>query len=366
MDPKPDIQQVLEHRKGRRTSYADCDYVRLMDEFRGLPRGTALFDHGTVYGYPRIGRFLNLQTGLSEHFDGPVWAEEKVDGYNVRIFRVGACLLALTRGGFACPFTTDRLPDLLDPAIFDDHPDLVVCAEVAGPETPYMEGGPPFIAEDVELFVFDLMRWDRPGFLPQAQKHRLLERYGLPAVAMYGRYDHRDLSGIQQLLVRLNEEGREGVVFKEEAGDGHRAKYVTSNSSVADIRVTAYNILDLPPEYFTNRILRLALFLEEQGLERSPQLSRALGDAFLGGLVDAIRQYEAEQKVYRTFRCRFREKANAEQLIEHLEGTAGHQVQIKRRELRQEGGYWVLEFDRVYPGMNGLLSHLLSGGLVFD
>ena len=366
MQPEPDIREVLQRRKGRRVSFADYDFVRLMDEFQGLPRGTALFDHGTVYGYPRIGRFLTLQQGLTGHFDGPVWAEEKVDGYNVRIFRVADRLLALSRGGFVCPFTTDRLPDLIDPAVFEDHPDLVVCAEVAGPETPYMEGSPPFVEEDVELFVFDLMRWDRRGFLPQQQKHRLVEQYGLPTVGMYGLYDHRDLPAIQQLLVRLNEEGREGVVFKEEAGDGHRAKYVTSHSSVADIRVTAYNILDLPPEYFTNRILRLALFLEEQGLGTSHELNHDLGEAFIGGLLDAIRQYNAEQKVYRTFTCRFREKVNAERLIEHLEGTAGHQVQIKRRDLRQEGGFWVLQFDRVYPGMNGMLSHLLSGGLVFD
>lgn len=359
-------EEALQQRKGRRMHYAGLDYVRMTDALGPLCRGAVLFDHGTVHGYPRIGRILNLRTGLAEQFSGPVWIEEKVDGYNVRVIRVGDRPLALTRGGFVCPFTTDRLPDLMDTSIFDDDPDLVVCAEVAGPGTPYMEGSPPFIERDVELFVFDLMHWDRAGFLSQDEKRMRVERYGLPTVGMYGRFERSDLEAIRALLVRLDAEGREGVVLKEEGDDGHRAKYVTSASSIEDIRVTAYNIRDLPPEYFTNRILRLALFLEEQGLEESPKLSRDLGAAFLDGLRGAIRQYDREHKVYQTFECRFRERENARRLMDHLEQTTGRQVQVNQRELRQEGDYWVLEFERVYPAMNGLLNHLLTGGLIFD
>jgi putative ATP-dependent DNA ligase len=34
--------------------------------------------------------------------------------------------------------------------------------------------------------------------------------------------------------------------------------------------------------------------------------------------------------------------------------------------LEKEENFWVLEFDRVYLNMTGLLGHLLAGGSIFD
>lgn len=344
----------------------DLEYLRYLDDSPALPRGTVSWDGNTVYGYPHIGRILALATGLREQFPTPFWVEEKVEGYNVRICRVRDRVLAFSRGGFVCPFTTDRLPDLLDLAILETHPDLVICAEVAGPENPYLESAPPFIGSDVRLFVFDLMRVGEPGFLPQERTYAIVERHGLPAVQRLGRYTADDVDAIQGILRRFNAEGREGIVFKEDAPGGRRAKYVTSSSGIADIRSTAANILELPPEYFTNRILRLVLFLREQGLEHSEELDRELGAAFLDGLMAALRQYEREGKVYRRFRCRLRERESAQAMLAHLNEVGAHQVQIALHRLEREGDYWVLEFDRQYSGLNGLLGHLLHGGLVFD
>ncbi len=362
---KSEIKTALDKGKATQTVYDDLNFVRITDSSGGLRRGTAVFDAGTVYGYPRIGRVLALEAGLAEQFAEPFWMEEKIDGYNVRIVRVHDQLIALTRGGFICPFTTDRIPDLIDTSIFDKNPNLIVCAEVAGPDNPYLEGGPSFIPHDVRLFVFDLMHWNQPGFLPHANKIQLQERYGLPTVRIFGRFDISAIPQIHEILIRLNDEEREGVVFKEDSERNHRAKYVTSNSNLSDIRALAARIRDLPPEYFTDRILRLVLFLHEQKLVRTEELDRQLGAAFIDGLQDSIAQFLSEHKVYHTFRCRFRSRENAMKLIAHMNQTAGH-VKIHRRNLYQEQGYWLLEFDRMYPALNGLLSHLLSGGLMID
>jgi len=174
------------------------------------------------------------------------------------------------------------------------------------------------------------------------------------------------VEAIQAIVKDLNEQMREGVVFKEDGPGGRRAKYVTSNSGISDIRTTAYSILELPPEYFISRILRLVLFLDEQRLDRSKGLDERLGAAFMDGLAEALRQFHAEQKVYHTFRCRFRERRNAQHMVSHLKRAATKHVHLSQRTLRREGDYWVLEFDRVYPTLNGLLQQLLSGGLVFD
>lgn len=363
----PDIQeQAVQERKARRDRFGKLAYLRFTDDWQQIPRGTVVAHSRTVYGYPSIGRILALETGLREQFNGPVWAEEKVDGYNVRIFRAGDQILAATRGGFICPFTTDRVPDFLDPVLFEDHPDLVVCAEIAGPDNPYLEGCPPYVHEDVRLFVFDLMRQDDPAFLPQAEKLDLVQRYRLPAVEVFGRFEPDAAGPIREIVRELDEGGREGLVFKEDTPRGKRSKYVTGASDVQDIRAMSDVLLEVPAEYFTNRLLRLALYIREHGEDTGPTLDRAVGAAFLQGLRDAVDQAQNERRVAHTFRCRFRERANAEQFVRHLKRIQGKKVNMAHPEIRPEGDYWLLTFEKLFPRMGETLAHHLAGGSQHD
>lgn len=359
------VREAVKQRKARSESFLGFEYLRFSDDYKDIPRGTALFQDTVVWGYPHIGRVFMLESGLREQFKKPFWVEEKIDGYNVRIFRAEDRVIALSRGGYICPFTTDRLPEFIDLRLFDDNPELVLCAEVAGPENPYIEESPPFIEKDIQLFVFDIMKKNHRGFLTQEEKLSLIERYKLPSVKVFGRYSHEDIGELKELMLRLNEEGREGVVFKEDSEESLRAKYITSSANLSDIRVTTRNMLQLPPEYYTNRILRLVLFMEEEGIERTSHLYEELGKAFIDGLFSAIEQYKREHKVYRTFRCRFKNRENAVALMELLQRTSRH-IQVIEKELKQEEDYWVLSFEKVFMNMTGLLGHLLGGGLVFD
>lgn len=360
------LERGREQRKVRDEVFdGTLPYERFVDEWRGVARGTIVLGDAIVPGYPSIPRILRLDPGLREHFAAPVFVEDKVDGYNVRIFRHGDGLLAATRGGLLCPFTTDRLPDLLDTRIFGDHPDLVLCGEVAGPDNPYMEGCPPDIRHDVRLWIFDIGRRGQPEFLPHAEKLHLGERYALPLAHVYGRFGTDDLLALRDLLVRVNEEGREGVVLKEDAPRDRRAKYVTSNSSVYDVGVGSESLLQLAPEYFTGRILRLVLFLDEAGLDPDDELHARLGRAFLGGVVAKVRQYRTEGRVYHTYRCRFREERNARAFLDHMQRVLGH-AHVSFRNLDHRDGRWLLEFDKELPRMTGLFHHLFGGGTVFD
>ena len=347
-------------------TYGAIEYLRTIDDYHGVPRGTAIFGRQTVYGYPSIGRVLTLEPGLQQHFAHPFWAEEKVNGYNTRILRVGDAVLALTRGGFVCPFTSDRVTDFIDTRIFEDHPDLVICAEVAGPGNPYLESSPPFIGDDVRFYVFDFMRINQRPRLAAEDKYALIEDYGLPAVTRYGRFTAKDTKALLEIFETLNREGREGLIFKEDAADGHAAKHVTAASALSDIAATAATLNDLPPEYFTNRILRLVLYLREQGEHPTRDLERALGAAFLESLDATLAQYEREKKVFHSFRCRFHDRHNAEAMIAHLKMAGGRQINISRRGLEADGADWILTFDRNYPAINGLLSSVLHGDLIYD
>ncbi len=359
------VREAVRQRKARSESFLGFDYLRFSDDYKDIPRGTAIFQDTVVWGYPHIGRIFMLEKGIKEQFSKPFWAEEKVDGYNVRIFRIGEEVIALSRGGYICPFTTDRIPDFIDLRFFDENPNLVLCAEVAGPENPYIEESPPFVEDDIKFFVFDVMEKNRRTFLPQREKITLIERYNLPSVEIFGRYTHEDIKELKKLLLDLNEKGREGVVLKEDSEENRRVKYITSYANLNDIKVTAKNMLQLPSEYYTNRIMRLVLFMEEEGIKKTSHLYKELGRAFIDGLFEAIEQFKREHKVYRTFRCKFRNKDNAVALIELLHRTSRH-IQIIEKELKKEGDYWILSFDKVFLNMTGLLGHLLSGGLVFD
>ena len=357
------VKEAVRQRKARSETFLGFEYLRFSDDFKDVPRGTVIFQDTVVWGYPHIGRVFMLEEGLKEQFSGPFWVEEKVDGYNVRIFRVKDQVVALSRGGYVCPFTTDRVGDFIDLDVFEDDPDLVLCAEVAGPENPYIEESPPFVKEDIRIFVFDVMRKNSREFLSQREKLELIDRYSLPHVEIFGEFTHADIPKLKDLLFRMNEEGREGVVFKEERG--RRAKYITSYANLSDIKVTTKNMFQLPAEYYTNRLLRLVLFMEEEGIERNAHLYEELGRSFIDGLFEAIDQFKKEHRVYTTFRCRFHRKENAIALLELIRRTSKH-IQVIERDLREEKGMWVLTFDKVFLNMTGLLGHLLSGGLVFD
>ncbi len=360
-----EFKEAIQRRKAKLESFLSWEYLRFSDDFKDIPRGTVIFDNSIVWGYPHIGRIFRIDKGLKEQFEKPFYIEEKVDGYNVRIFRHKDEIIALTRGGYICPFTLDRVSEFIDFSVFDEYPDLVICAEVAGPGNPYIEESPPFIEEDIRFFVFDFMRKNEREFIPYEKKMEIIEKYNLPYVENYGKYTVEDVERIRELLYRMNEEGREGVVFKEDSERSKRVKYVTSNANLNDIRVTAKNMLQLPPEYFTNRLMRIVLFMEEEGIEKTKDLYENLGRAFIDGLFDAIDQYKREHHVSRKFTCKFRKKENALALIEQLSSASRH-IQIIQRRLEKEGDYYVLEFEKVYLNMTGFLGHILGGGLVFD
>lgn len=360
------LADALAQGRAERHHFEGLEYVRLTETVTGFPRGSVVLPDGVVVpGYPSIARIQTLSSGLRQQFQGPFWAEEKIDGYNIRVLQHDGRAYAFSRGGFVCAFSTDRLPDFLPPGIFEREPDLVLCAEIAGPDNPYLEGSPPFVTEDVQLFVFDMMRKSRPGFLEQTEKMRRIETFGLPATRIFGRFLPSDVQPLRDLILQLDGDGAEGLVLKAEFGET-RAKYVTGRSNIIDIHVCSTQLLDLPPEYFTNRLMRLAMFVTEHGQQGDPNVERSLGQAFLSGLDRAVTASREHGRVDHRYRCRFRERRNALHFIAHMVATGGQRVRIMPGMPREEDGYWRLEFERVFDRMTGTLSTALSGATQFD
>jgi len=362
----------VRRRIARRMDFEGLPYVRFSGK-GGFDRGSVFVEGRTVPAYPSVGRIFVLEEGARRNLPGRFAVEEKIDGYNVRILRAGGRggrIVAVVRSGYVCPFTTDRLGDLLDPAaleaLFDEDPDRVLCAEVAGPENPYLHGQVPHVQEDVALFAFDLMRLDRAGVLPVAEAAAVLDRHRLPRVPRLGVLEPGDGAGLREAALRLDAQGSEGMVLKPLAGEAAPVKYVTPAVNLADVVEDASLLAELPSEFFSSRIVRLAIGLEELGLQaRMPVTEARLGRALLEEFDRTLRDFHETGVVSQVFRVRVRRPERMEALLRHVKSVS---KRVNVRELSREfdGTHHRLAFRKIFQHSTSWLHSVLEGAAVVD
>lgn len=342
--------------------------VRVTQDFRGHPRGTVFWEGGVVPGYPRIQRTLHLERGISRYFKGPFHVEEKVDGYNVRAARVGGRHLAFTRGGFVCPFTTDRLPDLVDLAFFGEYPGHILCGEVAGPENPYNTEVIRYIEKDVMFFAFDVLDAEG-GHLAAERRYSLMERYGIPQARRWGPFGAVDIARVREIVLGLDAEGREGVVIKPVEAYGQAAKrrtvkYVTLSSCVRDMEATAHLMSDIPAGFFVQRILRAAYIAHEFGLPLDDGYLLEAARSLYRPNEKVLGEIEGGGSVTESFRIRVRERATVDALLEHIH-RAGVRTNLISVE-RDQDGYHRARFQRIFQKGTRAHRRRLKGHGFFD
>lgn len=354
---------VLEGKGGiTEDEFEDIRYVRFRDSARNFRRGTVVFETGdVVLGFPHIKRIVQLRNGINRVFKSrPFYVEEKVDGYNVRAVKVKDRILALTRGGFVCPFTTERILDFINEEFFKDYPNLVLAGEMAGPESPYLVEGPPYVKEDIEFFLFDIQEKGTGRSLPVEERLKLAEEYGIPHVETLGIYDRSKIDELYELIERLSRERREGIVMK--TPDMKRiAKYVTPYANINDIKIGSHIFFDLPHGYFMGRIKRLAFYLAEKHVkgEEFDEYAKALGKALLRPFVESIHEVANGGEVEEVFTVRVKNISTAHRMVTHFE-RLGVKIHIEDiDDLRT--GYWRITFKRVYPDATREMRELWNG-----
>ena len=336
-------------------------YVRFRDSAKGFRRGTVVFENGeAVLGFPHIKRVVHLENGIKRVFKNrPFYVEEKVDGYNVRVVKVGEKVLALTRGGFVCPFTTERIEDFVNFEFFRDYPNLVLAGEMAGPESPYIVEGPPYVKEDIQFFLFDIQEKGTGKSLPVEERYKLAEEYGIPQVERFGLFDRSRLGDLYDLIERLSEERREGVVMK--TPDMKKvAKYVTPYANINDVKIGSHIFFDLPHGYFMGRIKRLAFYLAEKHVkgEEFDEYAKALGKALLQPFVESIHEVAHGGEVEEVFTVRVKNISTAHKMVTHFERLG---VKIHIEDIEEAKPYWRITFKRVYPDATREIRELWNG-----
>jgi putative ATP-dependent DNA ligase len=337
-------------------------YVRFRDSAKGFRRGTVVFENAeAVMGFPHIKRVVQLENGIKRVFKNKsFYVEEKVDGYNVRVVKIENRILALTRGGFVCPFTTERINDFVNPEFFRDYPTLVLAGEMAGPESPYIVEGPPYVKEDIQFFLFDIQEKGTGKSLPVEERYKLAEEYGIPQVERFGLFDRSRMDDLYDLIERLSRERREGIVMK--TPDMKRiAKYVTPYANINDVKIGSHIFFDLPHGYFMGRIKRLAFYLAEKHVkgEEFDEYAKALGKALLRPFVESIHEVAHGGDIEEVFTVRVKNITTAHKMVTHFE-RLGAKIHIEDIE-DLKNGYWKITFKRVYPDATREIRELWNG-----
>ncbi|WP_018716570.1 RNA ligase [Arhodomonas aquaeolei] len=368
--PAPErFDQALAAGSAERFEHLGVEWIRLTEDWRGMPRGLLRVAGRVVPDYPHIARVFSLAAGMRTNFDAPCHVEEKIDGYNARIFRAGDGIAAVTRSGRPCPFTMDRLPELIEPAalgrFFDACPDGVLCTEIAGPGNPYMDVASPRGGDDVRAFVFDVLRLDSAGFEPLAERDRLLAAAGAPQAPRLGLFGPGEIDTLKAEVRRLDDEGAEGIVLKP-AGPGLRAKYVCPGINVMDAASEAALELELPGAFYTQRLVRMVMAARELGqAERITALGERFGRELAEGFSRALDEVEASGELVQRHTVRLREAASADALLAHL-NRGSRTIHAVEESREHDGRHWVVTFRKVFRRSTSRLASLRRGVPVFD
>jgi putative ATP-dependent DNA ligase len=312
-----------------------------------------------IRGFPKIRRTLMLKEAIKSHFQGEVAVEEKMNGYNVRIAFIDPEIVAFTRGGYVCPYTTKKAQELMDlTQFFQDHGDLVICGEMLGTNNPYVSHYYPEIGE-LGFRIFDVREKLTGKPLPVNQKRELLNEYNLPPVNLLGIYSVEDApTKILELVKKLGENGREGVVIKDPQMDLPPLKY-TSSQAHDDELVYAFKFpFDLGKAFFFSRVIREGFqsYEMQESEEEMKQRAQRLGESILYPMMDTIKHVSADEVAGEDLTMDAESPEEVEEFLRHLRDLGVVAVLVK-----YEDGKAVIR--RVHQSTTDKITNYLNGGL---
>lgn len=358
-----DPAELFEHFETRSTN--GRTYHVLPDARHGLERGTVLVEStgAIVRGYPSIPRVLVLDPGVESFFSDVerVAVEEKLNGFNVRVAAVDGTVLAFTRGGYVCPYTTARVRELLDPAsFFADHPRMVLCAELIGPETPYTSHDYAAVESDA-IRVFDVRERASGEPVPVDRRRDLCGAYGFDQPPFFGWHSPEEATGaVEDVVADLDEREREGVVLKS-ADATQVLKYTTGAQHHNELAFAFSLPYEYGRDFLFSRLVRegfQAAELDDEATLR--ERARDLGESILLPMVETIETVADGQTVGEDHTVRG-EPERIDALLEHLRQFS---LTVEILEDRREDGERVVRFRKVATSTVDRIEYYLDGGVI--
>lgn len=299
---------------------------RFDKEISHIERGTVFYEQDgsfeMITGFPKMRRAMVLDPTIKKHFTGlaKIAVEEKMNGYNVRIAAVKNDILAITRSGYVCPYTTQKAKEKLNLKFFDDFPELVIYAEMVGPDNPYISKN-IYNVESVEFCVFDVREKNSGKPLSINKKQEILRNYGFFQVKFFGQITVEAApEEIKKFIRKLGEKEREGVVIKDPEMILSPLKYTSSQSNCADLRHAFKFYNEAGRDYMLSRIVREGFQTVEWNENEAEFEKRCmqLGRSILNPLKESIKDVKEGNRLYEEARIRVRDLKTAADFHEYL------------------------------------------------
>lgn len=343
------------------------DYLFRFDkEISRIERGTVLYEKDgsfeVIMGFPKIRRAMVLDPTLKKHFNGleKIAVEEKMNGYNVRVANAKGEILAITRSGYICPYTTERAKEKLDLKFFDDFPELVLYGEMLGPDNPYV---PKEIygIESVEFYIFDIREKNSGNPLSIRRKREILDKYSFLQVQDLGEIPLQTAAEeIAKIIRILGEKEHEGVVIKDPEMVLPPLKYTSSQSNCSDLRHAFKFYNETGRDYMLSRIVREGFQTVEWNENEAEFKKRymQLGESILRPLRESIRSVKNGQRLYEEARIRVKELKTATEFENYLKRLG---IDVIFEEPQPVGNEYLINIKKVNKSTNDKTQAIWEG-----
>ena len=374
------IEKELGIEEGKMDKYLDSGTVQFIEDYPPylrfrrvtgkVEKGTNIFfkdkdgtkgkeiDIDIARGYPKTSRILMLERGMKKNFESTVYAEEKLNGYNVRLVKIFGEIKALTRGGLDCPYTNERIDKEKYEEFFSENPEMMLCGEVIGQNNPYVEKR---YLEEAEFgyYVFDIRDKETNVPIGIPEKNKTLEEYGIEKIREIGKYEPDQGKELLEEVRKMGKEGREGIVLKTRNMD-KQMKYTANQSSNTELEYAFKFWNDYGKDFMFRRIIRQGFQAHERDLEGKELEKEAeeLGKSILIPLVETIRKVEKGEKVEEEFTLKFPSKEFGEAYINYLRHI-GIDAEIKETE--EKHGKIKAKIARRHQSTTDKTKHYLKG-----
>ena len=340
----------------------DLDAIQFKKDLGPIESGTLVIDKGNIHiirGFPKIRRTLLLQPALKKHFPKEVAVEEKMNGYNVRIAQVDQQIIALTRGGYICPYTTRKATEILYlDDFFQENPEMVICGEMVGTLNPYVSHYYPEIGK-LGFRIFDLREKQTNNPLTVMEKRNLLKEYGLEPVRLMGIFPVDEApETIMEIVRDLGANNREGVVMKDPMMQLEPLKYTSSQAQASELEYALSYPFDLAQAFLFSRIIREGFQAYEMS-ESTDELSErafSIGESILYPMLETIKRVKKGEIAAEDLVIEVGSENEAEEFIRHLRDL---KVMAKLVEIKD--GKAVIR--RIHQSTNDRVNNYLHGGL---
>ncbi len=314
-----------------------------------------------IRGFPKIRRALTLKPTLEKHFGKrKIALEEKMNGYNVRIVKIGENLYAVTRRGLICPYTTEKVREKIPEDFFDDYPGYMLCCEAVGEYSPYVPSK-VYGLKEIEFFLFDVResRTNKPVEIKE--KMEIAERYGLNLAKILAEILPDEVDVVKKVIDELNEHGREGIVFKDLKMELDPIKYTTSSANCSDLRYAFSYFNEYARDFMLARIVREAFqSYEFDDQEAFEERCKRLGKSILEPMVNSIKTVKSGETVTEISKLIFYSEEVLELFKNHLKLLG---VDFRIKELKRSGSRIYVVFERIMRSTTDKIKNILNGGL---